>query len=123
MRPDASIQEAAEKIRALNVGALPVYDGRELSGTITDRDLTVRATAGKRDPKTTPRERLPKELGDDLRFRRSGPPGPLMMQKEICQLPVLSHDKKFVGMVTLDLARKTAPVQTGQPTPAISSWG
>jgi CBS domain-containing protein len=45
VRPDASIQEAAEKIRALNVGALPVYDGRELSGTITDRDLTVRATA------------------------------------------------------------------------------
>jgi predicted transcriptional regulator len=38
---------------------------------------------------------------------------PLMMQKEICQLPVLSHDKKCVGMVTLDLARKTAPVQTG----------
>ena len=75
LRPDASIQEAAEKMRALNVSALPVYDGRELSGTITDRDLTVRATARGRDPKTTARERLPKELGDDLGFRRSGPPG------------------------------------------------
>src|SRR5438094_7214992 len=54
VRPDASIQQAAEKMASLDVGALPVCDGRRLVGMITDRDITVRATASGRDPKTTP---------------------------------------------------------------------
>ena len=45
VQPDASIQEAAEKMRSLDVGALPVCDGRRLSGMITDRDITIRAVA------------------------------------------------------------------------------
>jgi CBS-domain-containing membrane protein len=37
--PNASIQEAAQKILTLNVSALPVYYDSELSGVIIDRDL------------------------------------------------------------------------------------
>jgi CBS domain-containing protein len=40
-------------MRSLDVGALPVCDGRRLMGMITDRDITIRATAAGRDPKTT----------------------------------------------------------------------
>ena len=52
---------------SLDVGALPVCDGRRLSGMITDRDITVRATAagnhlGKRLLK----------FRTDLLLRRSG---------------------------------------------------
>ena len=53
VRPDASIQKAAEKMRSLDVGALPVCDGRRLIGMVTDA-------------------RLPK-LGAGLRLRRPGP--------------------------------------------------
>jgi CBS domain-containing protein len=53
VQPDASIQEAAEKMHSLDIGALPVCDGRRLSGMITDRDITIRAVAAGRDPKTT----------------------------------------------------------------------
>ena len=35
VRPDASIQEAAQKMRALDVGALPVCDGQRLAGMVT----------------------------------------------------------------------------------------
>src|SRR5438093_1928571 len=45
VRPDASVHEAAEKMRKLDVGVLPVCDGDRLVGMITDRDITIRATA------------------------------------------------------------------------------
>jgi CBS domain-containing protein len=51
VRPDASIQEAAEKMRSLDIGALSVCDGRRSIGMVTDRDITIRATAAGRDPK------------------------------------------------------------------------
>ena len=43
--PEATIQEAAEKMRHLDIGPLPVCDGDRLVGLLTDRDITVRAVA------------------------------------------------------------------------------
>jgi len=43
--PERSVREAAQMMDELNVGVLPVCDGRKLVGIITDRDVTVRATA------------------------------------------------------------------------------
>jgi len=47
-QPDRSLQEAAERMKTLNVGPLPVCnaDGR-LVGMVTDRDITVRAVAAR----------------------------------------------------------------------------
>ena len=45
VRPDATVREAASLMDDFNVGALPVCDGRRLVGIVTDRDITVRATA------------------------------------------------------------------------------
>jgi CBS-domain-containing membrane protein len=45
--------QTAAKMRSLDVGALPVCDGRRLVGMITDRDITIRATAVGREPRTT----------------------------------------------------------------------
>ncbi|MDQ3622312.1 MAG: CBS domain-containing protein [Verrucomicrobiota bacterium] len=53
VRPDSSVAEAADKMRSLDVGSLPVCDGRRLVGMITDRDITIRATADGRDPNNT----------------------------------------------------------------------
>ena len=52
--PEASIYEAAEKMRHRDIGPLPVCDGERLIGMLTDRDITVRAVAAGRDPLTTP---------------------------------------------------------------------
>lgn len=54
VRPDAMIREAARLMDDLNVGALPVCDGRRLLGIITDRDIVVRSTADGMHPDTTP---------------------------------------------------------------------
>lgn len=52
--PDDTLQIAARKMRERDIGFLPVCDGQRLIGTLSDRDITVRAVAEGRDPKSTP---------------------------------------------------------------------
>ena len=50
VRPDDSIRRAAQLMDQLNVGILPVCDGRDLVGVVTDRDITVRAISAGKQP-------------------------------------------------------------------------
>ena len=45
VRPEETLRDAARAMADLDVGSLPVCDGRKLIGVITDRDITVRAVA------------------------------------------------------------------------------
>ncbi len=46
--PNMTIRDAARRMRADNVGALPVGENDRLIGMITDRDIVVRAVADER---------------------------------------------------------------------------
>ena len=48
--PDASTTEAAQTMKALDVGALPVCDGQDLIGMVTANDLVLRVMALRRNP-------------------------------------------------------------------------
>src|SRR5215510_9128583 len=50
--PDDTLQEAARKMKNLDVGPLPVCDNDRLVGMVTDRDIAVRAVAEGQDPRT-----------------------------------------------------------------------
>lgn len=54
VRQGASVQEAAARMRAFDLGCLPVMDGDQLVGVVTDRDLVTRAVGGGLDPRRTP---------------------------------------------------------------------
>lgn len=47
--PDASLQEAAAKMRSCDCGAVPVVERDKVVGVITDRDIVVRAVAHGQD--------------------------------------------------------------------------
>src|SRR4051794_12560534 len=51
--PGDTVEQAAQKMAELNVGPMPVCEGNRVVGMLTDRDITVRATAAGCDPKTT----------------------------------------------------------------------
>jgi CBS domain-containing protein len=53
VRSDGFLKDAALRMQQLDVGMLPISDGDRLVGMLTDRDITVRATAKGRDPTTT----------------------------------------------------------------------
>ena len=108
VRPDATLQEAANKMKSLDIGPLPVCDGDKIIGMLTDRDITVRATAEGLDPKQTKvREVMSKELITCLEDQDVKEAAELMQSKQIRRVPILNKDKRLVGMLSLgDLANR-----------------
>src|SRR5687767_117037 len=106
--PETTVREAAQRMRSMDVGSLPVCDGAHLLGMITDRDITVRAIADGRDPAQTPvREAMTPNVEyvfEDDDVQRAAQ---IMQDKQIRRLPVVSRgDKRLVGIVALgDIAR------------------
>jgi CBS domain-containing protein len=109
IHPDAPVQEAAKKMKALDVGSLPVCDGQRLVGTLTDRDIVIRAVAEERDPATSSaREIMTPEVIYAFEDQDVKEAAKLMQEKQIRRLPIISRDKQLVGIVSLgDLAVDT----------------
>jgi CBS domain-containing protein len=52
--PDTPLSQVAQLMEAEDVGAIPILDGDQLVGMITDRDIVVRAIAKEKDPRGMP---------------------------------------------------------------------
>jgi len=106
IRPDATLFEAAEKMKRLDVGPLPVCDGERLVGMLTDRDITVRATAVGQDPKEIlVRDVMTPDITYYFEDQDVREAANLMKEQQIRRLVVLNRDKRLVGIVSLgDLA-------------------
>jgi len=109
-RPDASLQEAAARMKSLDVGVLPVCGaGGQLVGMITDRDITVRSSAEGESPVEIRVEDVmtPEVLYccEDATVEDAAL---LMKQKQVRRLAVLDGEKRLAGIVSLgDLAVET----------------
>jgi CBS domain-containing protein len=103
VQPDTTLQEAAVRMRARDIGALPVCDGDRLVGIVTDRDITVRATASGDDPKTTFVRTVmtpyPLYCFEDQTVKEAVW---FMEEREIRRLVILDRAERVVGMVSLD---------------------
>lgn len=108
--PQTSLREAANKMKTGDIGALPVCDGEKLIGFVTDRDIVIRSIAKGKDPNTvTISEVMSPEIDYCLENEDINKIAQRMERKKIRRLPVISHDKKLVGMISLgDLATRRA---------------
>lgn len=106
IEPDATLQEAAQLMLDRDIGALPVCEGRRLIGMLTDRDITIRATAaGKAPQSTTVREAMSdatltctEEDSVDEVLQKMG-------DQQVRRIPVIDDQQNLVGIVSLgDLA-------------------
>ena len=111
--PTASVREAADKMRKLNVGSLPVCDGLRLVGMITDRDIAVRAVAEGGDPeRKLVRDHMSPEIVYCFEQQQVKEAEHIMREKQIRRLPVLDRNKQLVGILALgDVATKSGNVQ------------
>lgn len=120
-RPGDTLQAVADRMRAGGFGFMPVADGDALIGTITDRDIAIRAVAGgaactspvveyiTRDPHTA-------RADDDLQTVLDA-----MSSKQIRRLPVLDKDNRLVGVVSLgDLSTRVKEKYAGEALEEIS---
>ena len=120
--PDTSVREAAQRMRSMDVGSLPVCDGRTLLGMVTDRDLAIRVLAEGRDPNAT---RVQDAMTPDVCFAFEDDDvqraAEIMKEKQIRRLPVLDRDKHLVGIVALgDIATQGSDQLSGDTLEKIS---
>jgi len=106
LHKDVSIQEVAQKMKAIDAGMIPVYDGDRLVGMVTDRDIVLRMVAEGRDPTRTPAQAvMTPEVIYCFEDQTIDEAGQVMEQHQIRRLIVLNRDKRLVGVVSLgDLA-------------------
>ena len=109
VRPETTLQEAAAKMRSLNVGPLPVCEGDRPVGIVTDRDIVIRAIADGKDPRTTriadvmTKEVVTVQETDDVKDAAR-----LMKERQIRRVVVVAADKRVTGIVSLgDIAVDT----------------
>jgi CBS domain-containing protein len=102
----ASVQEAAALMRAHDVGALPVVEHGKLTGIVTDRDITVRATATGKDPvRTTVSEIMSPGVAYTHEDQAIGEATRQMREAKVRRLIVKDREGHPVGVVSLgDLA-------------------
>jgi CBS domain-containing protein len=106
----ASLQEAARRMKERNIGFLPVFQGDQMVGVLTDRDIVVRAIAQGKDPATTTVAEImsPRVVwcfdDEDIDHVER-----LLKSRQIHRLPVLDRQRRLVGVVSLsDLAVRGA---------------
>ena len=120
--PNDTLKDAAEKMRTLNVGPLPVVDGDKLMGIITDRDIVVRAVSKGLDPNNT---RVSDAMTGDVECVYENDDiskvAQKMKEEQIRRILVVNQDKKLVGIVALgDLAETMDTQEAGQTLESIS---
>ena len=105
---DETLQAAARRMQEMDVGSLPVLDGRAVAGMVTDRDIAVRGVAAGMIPQES---LIADVMTEELRFCRAGDSGEVVMAEmgdlQVRRLPVLDANNEIVGIVALaDIATR-----------------
>src|SRR5215467_1843335 len=104
--PDTTVLDAAKKMESLDVGFLPICDNNKLVGTLTDRDIVIRAIAGGQDSKTIVKNVMTSEVFYCFEDEDIETCAEQMKEKEIKRILVLNRSKRLVGVVSLgDLSK------------------
>ena len=110
--PGSSIRDCAKMMEACDAGAMPVGENDRLIGMITDRDIAIRAVAHGKGPDTPVRDVMSTEVKYCFEDEDLDHVAQNMADIQVRRLPVVSRDKRLVGIVSLgDLAlneRKSA---------------
>jgi len=117
----ATVRQAAQLMKTHNIGALPVVQGGDIQGIVTDRDIVTRCVTCGQDPNQTtvqqvmtPNATMVRDiapLSDAVR---------MMACEQIRRLPVV-HGVKLVGFLSFaDIARLKSDVEVAEAISEIS---
>lgn len=118
----ATLTQSAEKLRELDVGAMPICgEDDRLKGMITDRDIVVKCLAVGKDPNTMTAGEIgdgkPVTIGADDSITEAIA---TMKEHQIRRLPVIDNHQ-LIGMIAqADIARSISDEQVGDLVELIS---
>ena len=112
IRPDMTIGEAAKKMRDGGFGMMPVEEGDRMIGTISDRDIAIRAVAEGKGAGTKVRDVISEGIAWAYEDESVEQAAMIMSERQVRRLPVVDRDKRLVGIVALgDFAVESSEIR------------
>ena len=120
--PSDPVKKAAEKMRDRNVGLIPVFEGKNPVGMLTDRDLALRVIAENRDPLTT---RVSDVMTHEVLFCMENEDveeaAHVMEYKKVRRLLVKNENREVIGVLALgDIAMSMTRELAGEVLKEVS---
>lgn len=110
--PDMTIGDAAKMMRDGNFGMMPVIEDDRMVGTISDRDITIRAVAEGKDCSSKVRDVMSEGIAWAYEDESVEQAATIMSERQVRRLPVVNRDKRLVGIVALgDFAVESSQIQ------------
>lgn len=120
--PETPVRQIAELMASEDVGAIPILEGEQLAGMVTDRDIVVRAIAKGKNPEgMAVREILSRDVVTVQPDQDLSDVLQLMAQHQVRRVPVVDEDKRLVGVVSqADVALEAKEKAVGETVAEIS---
>ena len=123
-RPGDTIQDVAARMAAGDFGFIPVADGDRLVGTLTDRDIAVRAVAKGLSSSALVSDVMTATVVTALDSADLKTALDAMGGGKIRRLPVVDKHERLVGVVSLgDLSTRVKEKYAGETLETISQPG
>ena len=100
--PESTIAEAAQRMRDGDFGLLPVGENDRMIGTISDRDIAIRAVADGKDGSTKVRDVMSEGVHWGFEDDSVEQAVKIMSDNQIRRLPVVNRDKRLIGIVSIE---------------------
>lgn len=119
--PDDTLQLAAQLMEKDDFGVLPVGENDRLVGMLSDRDIVIRAVArGLAPDKAKVRDVMSSDVKYVYEDDSVEEVARNMSELQVRRLPVVNHDKRLVGIVSLGDLALTTPAPAGDALKSIS---
>lgn len=121
--PNDTIQDAARTMKEIDTGLLPVGENDRLLGTVTERDIVLRALASGLPYDTPIREVMTPEVKYCSESDTLEEVAAQMGEERLRRILVLDQDKRLVGIISLGDVAKAEHTQGGAALSKIASAG
>jgi CBS domain-containing protein len=121
--PNTTLREAARTMAKIDAGVLPVGEGDRLIGMITDRDIAVRAVAEGHGPDARVAEVMSPEVKYCFEDADAEEVLDNMGELQLRRMPVVDHEKRLVGIVSIGDLAKEEERETGEALSQIAQPG
>ena len=109
--PDLTIGEAARNMRDGDFGMMPVGEDNRMIGTLSDRDIAIRAVAEGKGAGTKVRDVMSAGIAWAYEDDSVEQAAKIMSDRQVRRLPVVDRDKRLVGIVALgDIAVQSSEI-------------